>query len=92
LATPLAAPGPCWHDDRRVVGIYGGHFRHRGGRGSKNHVSGSNVPRPLAFRAMRIPLGTMTVAEISDAIPPAYSRYVAEQWLAHATVLAEAVS
>jgi hypothetical protein len=90
--TPLAAPGPCRHDDRRVVGIYGGNFRDRGGRGGKNHVSGSNVPRSLGFRAMGIPLGTMTVAEISDAIPPAYARFVAEQWLAQATVLAEAAS
>jgi hypothetical protein len=39
---------------------------------------------------MGIPFETMTVAEISDAIPPAYSRYIAEQWLAQATVLTKA--
>jgi hypothetical protein len=31
--------------------------------------------------SMGIPIGTMTVAEISDAIPPAYSKFVAEAWL-----------
>jgi hypothetical protein len=82
----------CRHDDRPVVGIYGGHFRDRRRGKGENHQSGSNIPRELGFRAMGIPLGTMTVAEISDAIPPAYSRYVAEQWLAQATVLTKAAS
>jgi hypothetical protein len=31
--------------------------------------------------AAAIPIGTMTVAEISDAIPPAYSKFVASAWL-----------
>jgi hypothetical protein len=42
----------CRHDDRRVVGVYGGHFRDRAGRGGKNHVSGSNVPSELGYKAM----------------------------------------
>jgi DNA (cytosine-5)-methyltransferase 1 len=77
---PLLVP-QCQHDNRRVVGIYGGHFRDRGGRGGKNHVSGSNVPSALGYKAMGIPFGSMTVAEISDAIPPSYSRFIAEAWL-----------
>jgi DNA (cytosine-5)-methyltransferase 1 len=78
---PLAAPGPCSHDDRPVVGIYGGHFRNRRRAKGANHRSGSNVPRQFGFKAMGIPLGSMTVAEISDAIPPAYSRFIAEAFL-----------
>jgi len=41
----------------------------------------SNIPRALGFKAMGIPLGSMINAEISDAIPPAYSKFVAEAWL-----------
>jgi hypothetical protein len=35
--------------------------------------------RPLP---VGIPRRSMTVAELSDAIPPAYSQYIAQQWLA----------
>ena len=54
------------------------------------HVTAvDNVPQPrnpaerfeLGFKAMGIPLNAMTVAEISDAIPPAFSEFVARQWL-----------
>jgi DNA (cytosine-5)-methyltransferase 1 len=77
---PLTAP-QCRHDGRPVIGIYGGHFRDRRRAKGTNHKSGSNIPRELGFKAMGAPLGSMTVAEISDAIPPAYSRFVAEAWL-----------
>jgi DNA (cytosine-5)-methyltransferase 1 len=76
----------CAHDKRPVVGIYGGHFRDRRRAKGKNHTSGSNIPRPLGFRAMGIPLDTMTTAEISEAIPPAYSKFIAEAWLRSLTV------
>jgi DNA (cytosine-5)-methyltransferase 1 len=78
---PLAAPSACQHDDRPVIGIYGGHFRDRRRAKGTNHRSGSNIPRELSFKAMGVPLGSMTGAEISDAIPPAYAQYVAETWL-----------
>ena len=65
----------------RVVGIYGGHFRDRRRDQGSNHRSGSNIPRELGFKAMGIPLGAMTTAEISDAIPPAYARFIAQTFL-----------
>ena len=40
-----------------------------------------NIPTDLGFKAMGIPLDAMTVAEISDAIPPAYSKFIAEKFL-----------
>ena len=46
-----------------------------------NHRSGSNIPTELGFKAMGIPRDAMTVAEISDAIPPAYSKFIAEKFL-----------
>jgi DNA (cytosine-5)-methyltransferase 1 len=78
---PLTAPGPCQHDDCPVVGIYGGHFRDRRRAKGANHRGGSNVPRAIGFACMGVPLGSMTVTAISDAVPPAFSRYVAEAWL-----------
>jgi DNA (cytosine-5)-methyltransferase 1 len=78
---PLAAPGPCRHDERPVVGVYGGHVRDRRRPIGTDHKPNSNVPTKLGYRAMGVLFGSMTVAEISDAIPPAYARYVAEAWL-----------
>ena len=46
-------------------------------------ASGSNRPREHGFIAMGIAVGSMTLAELSEAIPPAYARYVAEAFLAH---------
>jgi DNA polymerase-1 len=83
---PLTAPAPRRRDDRPVVGIYGGHFRDRRRAKGANHRPNSNIPSELGYKAMGIPFGSMTTAEISDAIPPAYSRYIAEAWLKHAVI------
>jgi DNA (cytosine-5)-methyltransferase 1 len=77
---PMLAP-VCQHDDRPVVGIYGGHFRDRRRPKATNHKPMSNIPTELGYKAMGIPSGSMTVAEISDAIPPAYAKFIAEAWL-----------
>jgi DNA (cytosine-5)-methyltransferase 1 len=75
---PLKAPGPCTHK-KPVVSVIGGHFRDRRRPTGANHRSGSNVPSAIGRAAMGI--DWMTTAEISDAVPPAFSRFVAEQWL-----------
>ena len=77
---PISAPD-CKHDDRGVCGVYGGHFRDRRRDQGTNHKSGSNIPTELGFKAMGIDRRSMTVAEISDAIPPAYARYIAQTFL-----------
>ena len=77
---PLLVP-QCQHDDRPVCGIYGGHFRDRRRARGTNYRIGSNIPTELGFKAMGIPRDAMTVAEISDAIPPAYSKFIAEKFL-----------
>jgi DNA (cytosine-5)-methyltransferase 1 len=82
---PLLVP-ECQHNDRPVIGIYGGHFRDRRRAKGKNYTSGSNIPRPLGFKAMGIPFDSMTTAELSEAIPPAYSKFIAEAWLRSLTV------
>ena len=76
---PVTAP-PCRHSGRPVLGIYGAHVRDRRRRIGKNHVSGSNLPITVGREAMGI--DWMTGAELSEAIPPAYSYFVAQAWLA----------
>jgi hypothetical protein len=80
---PLVMAPSCQHGDGGVIGIYGGHFRDRRRPTGENHRSGSNLPREHGFIAMGVDW-PMTTAEISEAIPPAYSHYVAKQWLAQA--------
>jgi DNA (cytosine-5)-methyltransferase 1 len=78
---PLAAPSACWHGGS-VVGIYGAHVRDRRRPSGTNHKSGSNLPWAHAFIAMGVPVGSMTLAELSEAIPPAYSRFIVEAFSA----------
>ena len=77
----VAPPCTCADDPRPVIGVYGGHARRRaasaGGRGTKDVWAGGH--KAAASEAMGI--DWMTLAELSEAIPPAYSRYIAESWL-----------
>jgi DNA (cytosine-5)-methyltransferase 1 len=72
---PLKQP-ECRHDDRPVIGVYGGHARRRaasaGGRGTKDVWVGGH--KTAAAEALGI--DWMTLAELSEAIPPAYSEYI----------------
>jgi hypothetical protein len=64
-----------------VIGIYGAHIRDRRRPAGLNHRSGSNGPWAHAFVAMDVPIGSMTLTELSEAIPPAYSRFVVGAFL-----------
>jgi DNA (cytosine-5)-methyltransferase 1 len=77
---PLLAPS-CQHGRGPVIGVYGAHSRDRRRPSGTNHKSGSNRPWEHAFVAIGVPVGSMTLAELSEAIPPAYARFVAEAWL-----------
>ena len=75
---PIVAP-LCAHDKTRpTIGIYGGHFRDRRRPTGANHQSGSNFSVDDGRAAMQTPW--MTVGEISQAIPPAFSEYIARQF------------
>jgi DNA (cytosine-5)-methyltransferase 1 len=76
----LTAPSPCRHQGP-VIGIYGAHLRDRRRDRGANHKSGSNRPWTHGFTAMGVEVGAMTLVELSEAIPPAYARYVAEAFL-----------
>ena len=80
----------CSHDIRPVIGVYGGHARRRaksaGGRGTKDAWLGGH--RAAASEALGI--DWMTLGEMSEAIPPAYSEYIGRAAIGHITALRSA--
>jgi DNA (cytosine-5)-methyltransferase 1 len=87
---PVGSLPPDERDsDKPVIGIYGGHYRNRrrGPHGPRNPgEERRNGERGLkdftaadGREAMQI--DWMTGNELSQAIPPAYSHWIAEQWL-----------
>ncbi len=80
----FSIPTPeCAHDNRPVVGVYGGHARRRaksaGGRGTKDAWIGGH--RAAASAALGI--DWMTLSEMSEAIPPAYSEFIGRAAIEH---------
>jgi len=73
---------PCAHDRRPVIGVYGDHARRRaasaGGRGTRDVWAKSH--RDTMREALGMDWGT--AAELSEALPPAYTRYVGAHLLA----------
>lgn len=73
------APLACCHTERPVIGVYGGHARNRsskhGGRGTKDTWDGGH--KAAASEALGI--DWMNLAELSEAIPPAYTEHLGWQ-------------
>ena len=69
-------PRACEHDDRPVIGVYGGHARRRaasaGGRGTQDVWVGGHA----AAAKEALGIDWMTLAEMSEAIPPAYAEFI----------------
>lgn len=72
----------CWHGRMPVIGVYGGHARRRaesaGGRGTKDVWVGGH--RAAASEALGIDW-MMTLTELSESIPPAYTEWVGREML-----------
>ena len=76
---PIMVP-PCSHQrGGRVIGVYGGH-----GRDRRRTVNTQDFSTEARREAMGI--AWMTGAELSQAIPPAYTRYIGEQLMKHLEV------
>ena len=77
-----APPCTCASDPRPVIGVYGGHARRRaasaGGRGTRDVWEGGH--RAAASEALGIDWATL--AEMSEAIPPAYAEFIGRAALA----------
>lgn len=78
----ISAPGPCAHK-KPVIGIYGGHARNRaakhGGRGTRDVWEGGHN----AAASQALGIDWMTLDELSEAIPPAFTEHLGHQLLAH---------
>ena len=79
---PVEQP-ECSHDNRPVIGVYGGHARKRaksaGGRGTQDVWRGGH--KTAAAEAMGI--DWMTLNELSEAIPPAFAKFIGKAAIAH---------
>lgn len=73
----------CQHGDEPVIGVYGGHARKRaakaGGRGTRDIWHGGH--KAAASEALGI--DWMTLGEMSEAIPPAYSEFIGRAAISH---------
>lgn len=82
---PLVTPPACSHR-QPTLGIYGGHVRCRSA--SYWREGGADFPgedkKAIAYGAMRIDW-PMTMDELSEAIPPAYTEWLGRQLLSHLT-------
>jgi DNA (cytosine-5)-methyltransferase 1 len=81
---PFNSDLACAHDSAKpVLGVYGGHARIRAARfgGRKTRDAWPNGHWPVASEAMGMDWATL--AEMSEAVPPAYTKYLGRQLLAH---------
>jgi DNA (cytosine-5)-methyltransferase 1 len=88
----LLAPS-CRHGQRDVIGVYGGHQRNRRrrtigiyGEGCRDSVR--KVDRGVADFTVQdgreaMGIDWMTIAELCEAIPPAYSEFIGRQIMEH---------
>lgn len=93
----LALAPECDHGGRDVIGVYGGHVRNRRrartigiygeGRRDSRRKFDKGVP-DFSVDQGRAAMGAewMTVAELSQAIPPAYTKFLGHQLMAHVQV------
>jgi DNA (cytosine-5)-methyltransferase 1 len=91
---PISPPCGCRHGERDTIGVYGGHVRNRrrartigiygeGCRDSRRKFD-KGVP-DFSIDQGREAMGIdwMTVAELSQAIPPAFTKHLGGQLVAH---------
>jgi DNA (cytosine-5)-methyltransferase 1 len=90
---PMLAP-PCQHGKRATLGVYGGHLRNRKRRVRTVGVYGEGVRDSVRKRDRGVAdfgveqgreamgIAWMTLAELCQAIPPAYTEFIGLQLIA----------
>lgn len=84
----------CQHGARATIGIYGGHVRNRkrartigiygeGARDSRRKFDKGVPDFTVAQGREAMGIDWMTIAELSQAIPPAYAKFIGQAALAH---------
>ena len=81
--------GACKHGNRATIGVYGGHLRNRKrartigvygeGRDSVRKFDKGVADFTVEEGRKAMGIGWMTIAELCQAIPPAYSQYLGKQ-------------
>jgi DNA (cytosine-5)-methyltransferase 1 len=76
---PLRAPNECRpHKRVQVAGVYGGARRDKWDARNVRH--GGYVPAELSVLRELMGIGWMTEKELFLAIPPAYTKWIGEEW------------
>lgn len=90
---PILLIPQCQHGSRSTIGIYGGHARNRkrrtigvygeGCRDSRRKIDRGVADFSIEDGRQAMGIDWMTTAELSQAIPPAYSEYIGRAAIAH---------
>lgn len=71
----------CRADERPVVGVYGGKVRNRRAITTSSQRSRVGTTLPLSLGQESMGIGWLNGVKLSQAIPPAYTRWIGETWL-----------
>lgn len=91
---PIGPVPKCQHGRRSTIGIYGGHVRNRtrartigvygeGARDSRRKFDKGVPDFTVEQGRQAMGIDWMTIAELSQAIPPAYSEFIGEAAIRH---------
>lgn len=73
----------CNHDQRPVIGVYGGHARRRAASAGGRRTQDVWYDGHKAAASEALGIDWMTLDELSEAIPPAYSEFIGRAAMAH---------
>ncbi|MGZ9112265.1 MAG: hypothetical protein ACXW3X_14605 [Rhodoplanes sp.] len=76
---PVTAPKCAHKPDRATIGVYGGHVRNRRRRPGSASRGVADFTPEQGYAAMGI--DWMTLMELSEAIPPAYSEFLGRKYV-----------
>lgn len=88
---PLAAPGPCAHDESVWAGgVYGGSRGRKPGQNAEEHRHSSRydrhggyVPKSIEVQQHLLGIDWMTKGGMAQSLPPAYTEWIGSQLAAH---------